>query len=83
MDTYIVDFGKPAIGGRYALIQAESLRLAEQFIDDNIADISDCKIKKLIIPEDDLTDGRYMEIDQPLGVYFGSKIKHCFKKRKT
>ena len=73
MKTYIVDWGKMAKGGRYALIQAKSLTAA--WIDADAVG-APFKIMELKIPMGEPEcGGRYMEIDAPEEVFEGVTLE--------
>ena len=72
MRTYIIDWGKDAIGARYALVQATSLRKAWLDIDCTIAEPEN--IKPLCIPKS-LMGIRYLEIESPEDPIEGGLIK--------
>jgi hypothetical protein len=72
MRTYIIDWGKDAIGARYALVQAKSLRQAWLDIDCAIGEPKN--IKPLRIPKS-LMDIRYLEIESPKDPIEGCLIK--------
>lgn len=72
MRTYIIDWGKDAIGARYALVQAKSLRQAWLNIDCAIGEPEN--IKPLRIPKS-LMDIRYLEIESPEEPIEGGLIK--------
>lgn len=71
MKTYIVDWGKGATGGRYALIQATTLRNAWMDAD---AFGSPAGIKELKIKED-CDYIRYMEFDPVAKPYAGRQVE--------
>jgi hypothetical protein len=72
MKTYIVDWGKKCNGGRYALIQAESLEDAWWDAD---AVGSPFRIALLKIPKGCPEEGRrYIEIDAPKTCYTGPSL---------
>jgi hypothetical protein len=71
MKTYLVDWGKNPNGGRFAIIQAPSLREATIAADD-IG--SPFRIAELIIPKLDGDGSRYLEIEQPTDPYCGPNI---------
>lgn len=72
MRTYIIDWGKDAIGARYALVQATSLRKAWLDIDCAIGEPEN--IKRLRIPKSWM-DIRYLEIESPEEPIEGGLIK--------
>ena len=70
MNTYIIDWGAGADGGRYALVQAETIQEAIVAIDGAVG--WPFKIGVLVIP---MCEGaRYVDIDPPKKPYFGKKL---------
>lgn len=68
MKTYIADFGEGCNGGRYALIQAKSMRAAVLSAD---AVGWPERIAELKIPVDIEDAGPYLEIEEPAERYSG------------
>ena len=85
MKTFLIDWGETSLGGRFALIQAATLRDAVIGTDD-IG--SPFRITELVIPKMDECGVRYVEISQPTNPCAGPNIvdvgkwengfHHCF-----
>lgn len=74
MKTFIIDFGPKCNGGRFALVQSETMEGAF-WAADEIG--SPFKIAQLIIPK---REGiRYIEIEQPGIPFAGGKLSTSFK----
>lgn len=69
MKTFLVDFGPNSHGGRFALVQNETMERAFWDADEISRPF---KIAELIIPS---CDGiRYVEIDEPKTLFAGKKL---------
>jgi len=68
MKLYLVDFGKEANGGRYALLKAKNILSA--FVNADAVGIPE-KIARLKMPNDYLF---YIEVNEPKNPYSGPKF---------